>query len=59
MRKRKTIQLEVSIRDREVFQSVMDSLFVDIIKHTLEHSNASYKEKVSYLDSLIKTIKSR
>ncbi len=56
MRKPKPIHLDISISDKENFQKVIDSLFLDIVKHNLETSSASRKEKIAYIDSIIKAL---
>jgi hypothetical protein len=56
MRKPKPIHLDIAISDKENFQKVIDSLFLDIVKHNLETSSASRKEKIAYIDSIIKAL---
>lgn len=58
MRKSKPIDLEVSVCDTIFLQSMINDIFLKTLKYKLDNSNASYKEKLSYIDSIIKSLKS-
>lgn len=57
MRRPKPIELEVSIPDRDLLQNVIDLLLVDVVRYTLERSDATYEEKVSYVDAVVRALR--
>lgn len=58
MRKPKPIDLEVLVCDEIFLQSMINTIFLKTLKYKLDNSNVSYKEKISYIDSVIKSLKS-
>ncbi|MGN1411488.1 MAG: hypothetical protein ACI4WH_03130 [Oscillospiraceae bacterium] len=58
MRTSKPLELEIYVPDDDFLQNKINSLFLDIIKHNLDNSNATQKEKISYIDGIIDSIKS-
>lgn len=58
MRKVQPIELDISITDKNFLQDRVNSIFIEIVKYNLENSSASRKEKISYIDTIIKNLKS-
>lgn len=58
MRKPKPIDLEVLVCDEIFLQSMINTIFLKTLKYKLDNSNVSYKEKISYIDIVIKSLKS-